>query len=422
MIGGLRIGGLRIGGAGSKAVSRWPAALVAACLALAGASATAEPPERDHWPTEGWRTIAPEEAGVDPIALMRLELYAFPPGRDDAERRGVRTDGLVVVRDGALVYERYAGGYGPDTPHLSWSVTKSLVQTLYGVALAAGLLEAEDLGEPIADGRLGREDWGGMTPNHLLWMASGIAFDETYEDSPLDSSVMAMLYGAGSADMADYVAGLPFREPGDEHCREVAPGACFTYSSGDSNLLMALLRERFEDAAGYRAFPWEGLFEVVGMDSAVFETDGAGTFVGSSYLYATPRDLAKWGFLYLNDGVWEGRRLLPEGWTEAAATPNPAFLATCPPGADPPLRRCVLDPHYGAHWWTNRGAPERGLAPFWPELPGDLYFAWGHWGQKVYVIPSWDMVVVRTADDRDAAFDDREFLTLLRAAFAGGPA
>ena len=394
--------------------------LILGALMLPVPLAVADPAGRDHWPTDNWHRLSPAAAGMEPAAVTALERYAFPPNRNDESRLGIRTDGLLVVRNGAIVYERYAGGYGPDTPHLTWSVTKSFVQTLYGAAIQRGLISVDALDAPLPPGTLGRADWGGMTIRHLLWMASGLAFNETYEDSPLNSSVMAMLYGPGSGDMAGYAAAQPWREPGTV-CPNVGPGACFYYSSGDSNILMALLRDRIEPAQDYESFPWDGLFDVIGMDSVVFETDGAGTFVGSSYVYATPRDLARWGLLYLNDGRWDDRQVLPTGWADQAATPNPAFVATCGPAVVGQPDRCIADPRYGMHWWTNRPVVDGdvdGRQPFWPELPADLYFALGHWGQKVYVLPSLDLVIVRTADDRDGSFSDRTFLGLALAAFA----
>ena len=382
---------------------------------------TAAEPATDHSPlSDGWPSQSPVDAGLDLTALAALERYAFPPDRNEETRLGIRTNGLVVVRNGVLIYERYAGGYDATTPHLTWSVSKSFVQSLYGVAIERGLIDEDTLDEPLTSGTLGRADWRGVTIRHLLWMASGLAFNETYENSPLNSSVMAMLYGAGSADMAGYAAGRPWREAGSV-CPSVELAGCFYYSSGDSNILMALLRDLIGSHQDYESFPWEGLFAAIGMRSVVFEADATGTFVGSSYVYATPRDLARWGQLYLNDGLWGDQRLLPAGWADQAAVPNPAYVATCGPAAPAPPARCRVDPPYGAQWWTNRPVGDGG-EPFWPNLPADLYAALGHWGQKVYLVPSRDLLIVRTADDRDDSFDDQTFLGLAMAAFTPGGA
>jgi CubicO group peptidase (beta-lactamase class C family) len=171
------------------------------------------------------------------------------------------------------------------------------------------------------------------------------------------------------------------------------PGSAFAYASGDSVLLMAALRDVVGEER-YADWPWTALFDVIGMD-ATLERDAADTFVGSSYLYASPRDLAKLGFLYLEGGRWQDRQLLPPGWAQQAGEPGPA-------------------PFYGRHWWTNRG--DADLRP-WPDAPADTIAASGHWGQKMFVIPSRDLVIVRTGDDRDRSFETDTFLRLVLAAF-----
>ena len=369
------------------------------------------------WPTSGWTVVDSIEAGADRSALVVFQGYAFPEVRDDEERTGVRSDGIVVVRDGVIIYEHYAGGYTAQTRHLAWSVTKSMVHTLYGVALQQALIAPADLHAPIPPNWQGRETWNEMTAAHMLWMASGLDFREEYEESPFDSSTIAMLYGDGARDMARYVAMREFRET-DAICQDPAPGHCFTYSSGDSNIATAYLRTLIGDRVDWQNFPWDGVFEPIGMTSAVLEADQAGTFVGSSYLYATPRDLARWGYLYLRNGIWDGERLLPADWVAEAWLPNDAYLTTCQTPDGYSLRRCIDDPAYATHWWTNRISRDDPEAAFWCDIPADLFFAWGHWGQRVFIIPSLDMVIVRTADDRDDTFDNATFLELALAAFA----
>jgi CubicO group peptidase (beta-lactamase class C family) len=233
---------------------------------------------------------------------------------------------------------------------------------------------------------IGTGDKARITYRDLLAMSSGLDFQESYEYAPLRSSVVAMLYTRGLNDMAGFAAQHPVAH---------APGSVWSYASGDSLILMAALR----DVVGperYGDWPWTALFEVIGMDSATFERDGAGTFVGSSYLYATPRDLAKYGFLFLQDGRWQDRQLLPEGWTAQAGI--------------------GLRPFYGLHWWTNRADADGARA--WPEAPEDTIAGMGHWGQKLFVMPSRDLVIVRTGDDRDRSFDNDRFLRLVLETFA----
>ncbi len=429
------------GGRLARRLTRAVAASLALMLMiLIGNAAGAEPRPRSYWPTQDWQRIPNDRGVIDRHAYQAFERYAFQPHAPDraVARRGVRTNGIVVIRNGVLIYERYDRGYHSGLRHLAWSATKSFVHALYGIAIRQGLLTGLD--QPVAPfaQALGRaaDDWQGMTFQHLMDMSSGFDFIEVYEGSPLSSSVTAMLYGAGRRDMARYVAEHALCGGGpDRRCSR--PGQYWSYSSGDSNVLMALLRSVVERGnRDYARFPWTELFDVIGMRSAVWETDAAGTLVGSSYLYAAPRDLAKFGFLYLNDGLWDGRRVLPEGWAASAARPNDAFLITCGrenqrhrlvcPPCNPEVTvrpdACDREPGYGAHWWTNRSDARHGIDSHWPDLPDDLYTAWGHWGQRIYVIPSRDMVIVRTADDRESGvFGDRQFLRHALAAFQPTP-
>jgi CubicO group peptidase (beta-lactamase class C family) len=216
-----------------------------------------------------------------------------------------------------------------------------------------------------------------------------------------------MLYGVGSGDMAAFVAG---------HEQVFDPGTVYRYSSGDSVLLSAVL-EAALPASLRLSYPWEFLFDPIGMDSAVFERDRGGTFVASSYVYATPRDLARFGYLYLRDGCWQGQQLLPEGWVAFSTEPNPAFLN----------ERSFEwerddDASSGRQWWINGPIPEEGIDASWPSAPIDTYAALGHWGQTIFVIPSEDLVLVRTADDRESgALDDDRYLELALAFVAQDP-
>jgi CubicO group peptidase (beta-lactamase class C family) len=245
----------------------------------------------------------------------------------------------------------------------------------------------------------------------LMRMSSGIHWVETYEASPIFSSVTAMLYTRGSADMAAFTASRPIAFP---------PGSHWLYSSGDSNVLSAALKAPLGDR--YEDYPWTAILEPLGMDTAVYERDAAGTFVASSYLYASARDLGRWGQLWLDDGQWQGRRLLAEGWVRYSTTIAPAFYTTA-------MSYEHISSNPGAQWYVNVGDPSRSLEPPWPALPADAFGAAGHWGKFMWVIPSWDMVVIRLGDDRqygcsypeqpecvvdpEAAFTKTYFLELL---------
>ncbi len=352
---------------------------------------------RDYWPTRGWRVKRPEDVGMSPAKLKAMNEYAFTRVGPEAERTGIRTDGLVIIKNGYLVFEKYAGGFDKDRVHLTWSVSKSFTNALYGIAVKEGRLKVGDPAYKYYKA-LDRGEHRKITIDHLLRMSSGLYSNETYEASPLKSTVNAMLFTTGHKDMAAYAASQDF---------EAAPGEKWEYASPTPNLLMAMLKSVM-NAAEYERYPWDRLFGVIGMGNAVWERDAAGTFVGSSYVYATPRDMAKFGYLFLNDGMWEGRRVLPEGWVRYSTTLAPAYLETELDAED------RGDANYGALWWLNMGVPEKGLPPVYPDAPRDMFMATGHWSQMIYVIPSLDMVIAYTGDTREKpSFDRNRFLKLI---------
>jgi len=341
----------------------------------------------ETWPAEQW-SQGPKITGP---ALESLETYAFPT-RDDSTRKGIRTDALLVIRDGQLIYERYAGPTSADTPHLTWSISKSLMATVLGVAYGEGLFSLQD---PAVKFYPALENHPAITLADLLHWASGLDWQEDYEYAPLKSSVVAMLYTLGHGNMAAFTAG---------HDEYAAPGQAFRYSSGDSNLLSAALKN-IVGPRRYPDYPWTALFEPLGIRHAVWETDATGTFVASSYAYLTARDLARIGLLMARDGRWGDRQLLPKDWVAFNRKPFAGYRAhqdTAVPGGQ---------------WWLNRAVD--GAAQPWPDAPADTFAALGHWGQALYVIPSENLVIVRYADDRDGSYQHNELLKRALKAFAG---
>jgi CubicO group peptidase (beta-lactamase class C family) len=210
-------------------------------------------------------------------------------------------------------------------------------------------------------------------------MSSGLDWSEDYFD--FSSTVTQMLFGRGRGNMAAWAASVPVAHP---------PDTFWKYSSGTSLILSGIVR-RVLSSAGVdpRTFPRVALFDRIGMRSALVESDASGTLVGSSFSYATARDWARFGYLYLRDGVWERERILPEGWVDYSRTPTP----TAPLG------------NYGAHFWLNAGIPERDVASPRPAIPSDAFYASGFEGQVVVVIPSHDLVVVRLGLQQNDRFD-----------------
>ncbi|WP_421547899.1 serine hydrolase domain-containing protein [Pseudomonas sp. QD4] len=343
------------------------------------------PVRAEHWPGEQW-SQGPAASGP---ALGALEAYAFVP-RDDTTRAGIRTDALLVIRDGQLIYERYAGPTTANTPHLTWSISKSLLAVMLGVAYGQGRFQLED---KAASFYPALQQHPQISMADLLHWASGLDWQEDYEYAPLNSSVVAMLYTRGHQDMAAFAAG---------HAAFSAPGQAFRYSSGDSNLLSAALKNML-GAPAYADYPWTALFDPLGIRQAVWETDAAGTFVGSSYAYLRARDLARIGLLMQRDGRWGERQLLPKAWVEFCRTPFSGYQAHQDEAVP------------GAHWWLNRAV--QSAAPPWPDAPSDTFAALGHWGQALYIVPSENLVIVRYADDRDGSYRHNELLKRALLAF-----
>ncbi|MGY4531151.1 CubicO group peptidase (beta-lactamase class C family) [Pseudomonas sp. TE3786] len=343
----------------------------------------------ETWPAADW-AISPAPASP---AVAALEAYAFAP-RDDDSRKGVRTDALLVIRDGQIIYERYAGPTKVTTPHLAWSISKSLMATTLGVAYGQGLFKLDDPAAKFYPPMAAHPE---VKIGHLLNWASGLDWQEGYEYAPVKSSVVAMLYTRGRGDMAAFAAGF---------AQAVTPGTRFLYSSGDANLLSAALRGMVGTEA-YKNYPWTALFEPLGITSAVWESDAAGTFVGSSYAYLTARDLARVGLLMERDGRWGEQQLLPKAWVAFNRTPFANYQ---------PSKETEGEAVPGGQWWLN--TPLAGTAKPWADAPDDTFAALGHWGQALYVLPKDDLVIVRYADDRDHSYSHNELLKLARAAFA----
>jgi CubicO group peptidase (beta-lactamase class C family) len=278
------------------------------------------------------------------------------------------TNAVVVIQGGRLVAERYGGvdprdrdmAVVPDTTLLSWSMAKSMLHSVVGMLVGDGRLHLE-APAPVPEWAEPGDPRGEITLEQLLEMRDGLQFTEDYVDRGV-SDVMEMLWGIGSDDVAAYAANHRLAHP---------PGSTFHYSSGTSNIISGVVARELGPGEPYRRFLADRLFGPIGATSAVADFDAAGTWVASSTLHATARDFARFGLLYLRDGIWEGRRLLPVGWVDHGR-----------------LARSV-DPDdgavHGAHWWVV--GDDHGS--FW---------ASGYSGQSILLCPALDLIVVRLGD------------------------
>lgn len=284
------------------------------------------------------------------------------------------TIGVVVIHRGRLVGERYRPGFGPHVPSRTWSVAKSLTAALVGVLVGEGKLDV-DAPAPIPEWQTPGDARARITIGDLLHMSSGLATAGT---------VMDDVYFGGAESIASITA-APL---------EVEPGSRWHYANRDTLLLVRAMRHVIGDDAAYWSFPRRALFDRIGMRDTVAETDWRGNFVLSSQVQSTARDLARFGILLLQDGVWQGERVLPDGWVAYMRTPAPARAT----GAVGLWRHGVVGlVGYGAQLWLF----ERSWL-----IRFDGMSAFGSRGQAVTVVPAEQLVVVRTGLDSEA---DRVF-------------
>ena len=301
--------------------------------------------------------LAPEAEGPDFLepgdSALTARLAPIAKALVDDHAYNGTPFAFVVLHEGKVVAERYREGLNAHTRLLSWSMAKSFTNALAGVMYGEGLV---DVFAPTGIPEWQGDERAAITLNDLMQMQSGLQWNEDYGNR---SDVNLMLHR--EKDMGLYAIDKPL-----EH----KPGTFWYYSSGSTNIVMRYLRGKFASDKEFLTYYRERLFAPLGIRNAVFEPDMSGTPVGSSYLYITAREFASFGQLYLGDGVFQGRRILPEGWVDYSVTPASAS-----------------NDGYGSFFWLNKDK-------FWPDIPEDMFNCQGHDGQEIFIIPSKDLVVV----------------------------
>jgi CubicO group peptidase (beta-lactamase class C family) len=260
---------------------------------------------------------------------------------------------FMVLHKGLPVAEAYKPQFNNETRFLSWSMAKSFTNAMVGILVKEGKL---DIYKPTGLAEWQADERSKITLNDLMQMQSGLKWNENYGNK---SDVTVMLHC--ESNMSKFAYSKPF---------EVAAGTKWYYSSGTTNIVSWLIRKQFESDSAYYTFTKTQLFNKLGAPDAIMESDPAGNFIGSSYLYATARDYARFGLLYLNDGVINGERILPEGWVKYSTTAASASNG-----------------EYGAFFWLNKSKK-------YPSAPEDMYSCEGHDGQYIYILPSQELVIV----------------------------
>jgi CubicO group peptidase (beta-lactamase class C family) len=327
------------------------ALLVAGCAQASPAAAPSSAPNplsagESYWPTAGWRTSPPETQGMDPQKLAQL-LQAV-------RQEQLNLHSLLIIRNGSIVSETYFPPYTAETDHEVYSVTKSVMATLIGIAIDKRSIDR--VNQPVADFFRGdtfqhadaRKD--AMTLEDLLTMRSGLDWQE-------QDATFREMYQSG--DWVRFMLDMPMREP---------PGQQFRYCSGCSHILSAIIQRR--TGMNTRDFAQRTLFEPLGIHTVTWEQDRQGMPIGGWGLRLTPRDMAKLGYLYLHDGMWDGQRIVSAAWIKAAVERHTATDSKLGLG-------------YGYQWWT------------YPTMRA--YAALGRDGQTVFVVPDLQLIVVTTA-------------------------
>ena len=280
------------------------------------------------------------------------------------------TRALLIIYKDKIIAEKYSSGFNKNSKLLGWSMTKSIVSTMYGIMQKQSII---DINNKVDIKEWQNDERKEITYSNLLQMNSGLAWDEDYTKI---SDVTKMLYL--EADMSLIQAKKQL---------EGKPNESWNYSSGTANLLSGfLMKSKFGSQQEYLDFWYNELIDKIGMHSMLIETDLSGNFVGSSYAWANTRDWAKYGLLYLHNGNWNGEQIIDSSFVNYSITPTN-----------------TSNGGYGAQIWLNKGGT-------YPDAPKDLYFFNGHQGQRVFVIPSKKMVIVRLGIDNKIKTDFNKLL------------
>jgi CubicO group peptidase (beta-lactamase class C family) len=395
---------------------------------------------RDYWPKgEDWR-FWPDEIRQPILATPACQDFVgfmFPPANADQVRAqqlstspdklpdaevSLKTDSAIVIKHGRILYENYAGGYAghPEKKHPVWSASKSVTAGLIGaivqdsqnkahgkgsanarltrsgkaIDLKTPLSDLMDASELNSDPRI-----GALTVEQFLGMAPNLAWAERYDGDITKSNIIRMLWLDGPKDMSTYAASVGFGPQG--------PGNRFIYSSGNAVILMRAFKSLFGD--DYDRMPWNVLFERLGMENVTFERDRKGVFVGSSYVHMPLRDLARFGYAYLNGGFFAGDQVISPDFVKGA---RELALGMRVPGT---TNADIIEEagFYGLGFWINarpdalarNGIRQFGAngpkEKFFPNAPQDTFFAAGHYGQNILVFPQDDLMIVRMSHDKE---------------------
>ena len=313
----------------------------------------------DYWPTGTWRECSPEEVGVDTAKLLKVYDYCANPD--------LNTEGLIIIKDGYIIGEAYFGDFRLDSHHASYSVAKSFISATLGIAIDEGFINSED---EYAYIYLPCWQEEGTVPakkeikiKHLLTMTGGLEWNED-DYSSNDNDIYLMYDNAD--DFVDYIANKTLIN---------TPGTVWYYSSGESMLLSGII----ENAVGESAFnyAYQKLLQPVGINNITWESDPSGHTIGGWGIMTTVRNYARFGYLYLNEGSWDGEQIISPEWVDISTK-----------------KSLDVAEHYGYQWWLAAGLSNYN----YPVTP-KTYMAVGIYTQRIIIVPEEDLVIVRVGND-----------------------
>ncbi len=331
--------------------------------------------EGDYFPTTSWKYCEPEEVGIESEKLRLVHEYAAS--------QNYETDGYVIIKDGYIIAEDYFDDFTIDKSHTSFSVAKSFLSSLIGIAIDQGHIDSKT--DKIAEYITylqhdtipqAKKD---ITVENLLTMSGGFQWQESAEGDLTQNDIYAMVLT--SQNYVEYVLNKPMAN---------TPGTVWNYSSGETIVLSEVLEEATNGSTF--DFAQTNLFSKIGMDGVTWDSDPSGNTIGGWGINATLHNFAKFGYLYLNNGNWNGTQVVSEAWVERSISPAREGVS-----------------HYGYLWWL----PDRFSMSKSATIPADTYMAIGLFQQCIVVIPSLDLIIVRMGNDMYTTWDMEQFIKLV---------
>jgi len=341
-----------------------------------------------RWPNPDWNIAKDQEERMS--GKQCQDFLKFSMGS-----KKFLTEGLVVIKDGSLQYEDYEAKYNKNSPHVLWSVSKTITGALLGIAVRDGKISLDQHLNEFYPEPTFSDNYQEITIKNLFYLDTGFIWDEYYSGDLRKSPVVNMLYGTGYHDMVGYASSKKIIANG--------PGYQWNYTTGTPTITMGVLKSVY--GKEYDEMPWKSFFDELSMTNVSFERDHKGVFNGGSSVFATPRDMAKVGYLYLNKGQWHGKEILPEDWINKTLQVSPGYLSE-----GTKVRNITDDGVYGGSIWLNK-IVKKGFGRPYPTSPDDMFLAMGHHGQLIIVLPTQKMVIARTGYDKEYNSNIDEFVS-----------